>query len=186
MLFSYFSFLFWFSLKHLLSFSKLFTGIYSYPQFTYSIFLQNYSFFCFFPITFIWHIYFKNTFFVFQIYSFFYNFIYISCYFIIFRKLLLHFLLLFVTILLISLHYVYRFNFLFVIFIHFCYLWILWITLWITENTIFSFTSCSHSLFHLSTFFIFYKFIFFIMCTKIPNEIYYHLNIKIAEFYLHL
>ena len=170
MLLFYFSFLSWFFLRPLLSFSKLFTGMYSYPQFTYSIFLQNYSFFRFFPITFIWHIYFRNTFFMFQIYSFFYNFIYISFYFSIFRILLLHSFFILMTNWCIFLFYVYLFNPSFVIFIHFRHLWILWITLWITENTIFSFMSCSHYFFKLSTSLFFIN-LFFSLC--VPKKIHF-------------
>ena len=64
-------------------------------------------------------------------------------------------------------HYVYLLNYFFVIFIHFCQLWILWITLWITENAIFPFTSCSHYKFCLFILYFFNNLFLKIMCTNI-------------------
>ena len=125
-------------------------------------------------MTFSWQIYFNSIFLFPYIVLFSYIFAYFSWNFIIFRILLLHSFFILMTIKYIFLFYVYLLNCSFVIFIHFRHLWILWITLWIIENTIFSFTSCSHYFFVLSTFLFFFN-LFFSLC--VPKR-YFLLNRK--------
>lgn len=136
---------------------------YRYPQLFFWNILHDVPFFFFFLVTFLWQIYFIFTFLFPYIILFLYIFTYFSWIFTIFCTLLLHSYFIFMTKSYVFLFYVYLLNCYFAIFIHFCCMWILWITLWIIENTIFPFTSCSH-LFFSFIHFIFYINLFFSLC----------------------